>query len=123
MRLIDERGRMTETLVACTVHGDVEGECNEGVVRFRGIPFANRIDGPGRFRSPRAPERWGGVRLARRWAPPTPQIADGSVAKHPDFHRFLFGRFYDLPMSEQELSLNLWTPSVDRGARRPVMVW
>jgi len=36
---------MTANAVPGTAFGDVEGELNEGVARFCGIPFADRIDG------------------------------------------------------------------------------
>jgi para-nitrobenzyl esterase len=114
---------MTANPVARTVYGDVEGESNEGVSRFRGIPFADRIDGAGRFRPARPAKRWEGVRKARSWAPMTPQIADNSVASDEHYHRFLFGEFYDTPMSEEGLFLNIWTPAPGKGAKRPVMVW
>jgi para-nitrobenzyl esterase len=114
---------MTAIPVARTAYGKVEGDWNEGVVRFRGIPFADRIDGPGRFQPARAPQRWAGVRKAQEWAPLTPQIGDASVIANKTYHQFLFGEFYDTPMSEDGLFLNVWTPSVDAGAKRPVMVW
>ncbi|HXT07238.1 MAG TPA: carboxylesterase family protein [Roseiarcus sp.] len=114
---------MTANPVARTAHGKVEGEWNEGVARFRGVPFADRIDGPGRFQPVRPPRRWTDVRKAQTWAPMTPQVADASVVRDGAYHRFLFGAFYDTPMSEDGLFLNVWTPSPERGAGRPVMVW
>ena len=87
------------------------------------IPFADRIDGAGRFRPARPPKRWHVVRKTQAWVPLTPQIADVSVVRDEAYHRFLFGRFYDTPMSEEGLFLNLWTPVPERGAKRPVMVW
>jgi para-nitrobenzyl esterase len=114
---------MAANPVVRTDSGDVEGEWNEGVARFRGIPFGDRIDGAGRFRPARPPTPWRGVRKAQTWAPLTPQVADVSVVRDVAYHRFLFGRFYDTPMSEEGLFLNLWTPTPERGAKRPVMVW
>jgi para-nitrobenzyl esterase len=114
---------MTARPVARTAYGDIEGEWNEGVARFLGVPFADRIDGAGRFRPAAPPQRWTGVRDARSWAPQTPQVADDSVISDEAYHRFLFGEFYDTPMSEEGLFLNVWTPSPGKGAKRPVMVW
>jgi para-nitrobenzyl esterase len=114
---------MTANLVARTAYGDVEGEANEGVMRFRGVPFAGPIGGEERFRPARPPARWSGVRKAQSWAPLTPQVADVSVVRDEAHHRFLFGRFFDTPMSEDGLYLNVWTPAPERGAKRPVMVW
>lgn len=114
---------MVANPVARTIYGDVEGEWNEGVARFRGVPFADRIDGSGRWRPARPPIRWSGALKAQTWAPMTPQVADPAVAGDAEYHRFLFGRFYDAPMSEDGLFLNVWTPSPDKRAKRPVMVW
>ncbi len=114
---------MSANPVVATRFGEVEGEWNEGVARFRGIPFADRIDGAGRFKPARPPARWSGVLKAQTWAPLTPQIPDPSVVSDATYHRFLFGRFYDTPISEEGLYLNVWTPSPDRQAKRPVMVW
>ncbi len=114
---------MTANPVARTAYGEVEGDWNEGVARFRGIPFADRIDGAGRFQPARPPQIWSGLRQAHTWAPMTPQIADASVVANAAYHQFLFGAFYTTPLSEEGLFLNVWTPSVDRGAKRPVMVW
>ena len=114
---------MTANPIARTSYGDAEGEWSEGVARFRGLPYADRIDGAGRFQPARPPARWNGVREARTWAPLTPQGADEAVVRDGAYHRYLFGPFYETPISEEGLFLNLWTPSLDASAKRPVMVW
>jgi para-nitrobenzyl esterase len=109
--------------VARTRYGRVQGEVVGNVMRFAGIPFANRIDGAGRFRPPRPPKPWSGIRTATVWAPPVPQVADDAEKADPAYARFMFGESYPTPASEDGLFLNLWTPSLDRAAKRPVMVW
>jgi para-nitrobenzyl esterase len=109
--------------VAQTKYGRIRGEVVGKVMRFAGIPFADRIDGAGRFRPPRSPQPWSGVRTTTDWAPPVPQVADDAEKADPAYVRFMFGEPYPTPASEDGLFLNLWTPSLDRAAKRPVMVW
>jgi para-nitrobenzyl esterase len=109
--------------VAKTKYGRVRGEMAGSVLRFRGIPFADRIDGPGRFRPPRPPKPWSEIRTATGWAPPVPQVADDAERADPAYFRFMFGESYPTPASEDGLFLNLWTPFLDRAAKMPVMVW
>ncbi|MGA2974697.1 MAG: carboxylesterase/lipase family protein [Spirochaetia bacterium] len=110
-------------VVAQTQWGKVRGEVVGNVLRFRGIPFADRIDGPGRFTPSRPPQPWSGIREAAQWAPPIPQVADAAATADAEYFRFMFGESYPTPASEDGLFLDLWTPSLDRAAKRPVMVW
>jgi para-nitrobenzyl esterase len=109
--------------VAPTRFGKVRGQTVRNVMLFRDVPFADRIDGPGRFRPPRTPRPWTGIREPARWAPPVPQVADAAESSDAEYFRFMFGESYPTPASEDGLFLNLWTPSLDRAAKLPVMVW
>lgn len=93
--------------------GRVRGQEGDGVWSFLGIPYAASPAGPGRWRPPRPPEPWSGVRPATAFGPiaPQPPPTPGmSVPGDP------------VEQSEDCLSLNVWTPAPDEG-RRPVMVW
>ncbi len=81
---------------------------------FRGIPFARPPIGPLRFAPPAPPERWDGVRDATHFGPGCHQ-ANRPLAP-------VLGIIVP-EQSEDCLTLNVWTPSAERGARRPVMVW
>jgi para-nitrobenzyl esterase len=101
-----------------TAYGVVEGECvsaPEGspVYRFLGVPFAGTTAGPGRFRAPVALEPWAGVRAADAYGSSAPQ-ADSLPTALPWFE--------PAAISEDCLSLNVWTPGL-HGEPRPVMVW
>jgi para-nitrobenzyl esterase len=93
--------------------GRLEGACEDGVLVFRGIPFARPPLGPLRFAPPQEVEPWPGVRDATRYGPAAVQTTDmiGPIVG------------FDQPMGAEDcLTLNVWTPATD-GARRPVMVW
>ncbi len=98
---------------ASTAHGAVLGTVEDGVHVFRGIPYARPPVGPSRFRPPRPPESWTGVRDATGFGPVAAQLPSPLEA--------LFGA---VPPAHSEdcLTLNVWTPGLD-DARRPVMVW
>ena len=99
--------------IAKTRYGKIRGTLEDGLCVFRGIPYAEPPIGPRRFGAPQPPAPWTGVREARSFGAPAPQIP-GILAR-------LLGSDTDLA-SEDCLFLNLWTPALDEG-RRPVMVW
>ncbi|MFJ9173836.1 carboxylesterase/lipase family protein [Streptomyces sp. NPDC102360] len=99
---------------ADTEAGPVEGiPCRDrSVTVFRGIPYAAPPVGELRWRPPQPPERWEGVRRADRFGPMCPQAPNEAAATG-----------VDVPMSEDCLSLNIWTGVPSRDERRPVLVW
>jgi para-nitrobenzyl esterase len=102
-------------LIATTKQGKVEGVEKLGCLQFRGIPFAAPPVGNLRWQPPQPPASWDGVRDATEFGPICPQVAGtmealGGRQAEPD------------PMSEDCLTLNVFTPAAD-DAKRPVMVW
>jgi para-nitrobenzyl esterase len=89
--------------------GRVLGERETGVTAFRGVPYGEDTR-PRRFERalPKAP--WSGTLQARSFGPRCPQVAPEGATIDVD------------GMSEDCLSLNLWTPALDEG-RRPVLVY
>ncbi len=96
-----------------TSYGKLEGNVENGVQVFRGIPYARPPVGERRFRAPQPPERWGGVRPADGFG----RAAWQNASALGPMIGFDIGE-----MSEDCLFLNVWTPACD-GVRRPVMVW
>lgn len=104
---------MIMTHVVKTGSGQMRGVHEEGVLAFRGIPYAQPPIGPLRFRPPHKPVAWNGVRDACNYGP-VPMQVNSPFTSHME---------RALPaMSEDCLSLNVWTPAIDN-ARRPVLVW
>jgi para-nitrobenzyl esterase len=87
-----------------TQHGRVLGRRESGVEIFLGIPYGadTRVS---RFEAPRPPTPWRDVRPVLAYGDACPQRTEE-------------GR-----QSEDCLHLNIWTPSADVRARRPVLVY
>ena len=110
--------------------GTVEGLAAEdqGITVFRGVPFAQPPVGGLRWRAPQPALPWDGVLQAFDFGPtamqPTPGASD-------DFYDREWGTDPAVPMSEDCLYLNIWTPalrgygadSMVASEKLPVMVW
>ncbi|MCL2111795.1 MAG: carboxylesterase/lipase family protein [Clostridiales bacterium] len=95
-----------------TKYGTLRGEDAGGVSVWRGIPYASPPVGDLRFRKPEPPASWEGVRDALAFGPICPQ--SGSFRRR--------GRASVTEMSEDCLTLNIWSPAAD-GAKRPVLFY
>lgn len=96
---------------ARVAEGVLVGREADGVASFKGLPYAAPPVGERRWRPPQPPQPWTGPRDASQLGaicvqPP----ANGDNGVGP------------LPMSEDCLTLNVWTPAERRGPL-PVMVW
>jgi para-nitrobenzyl esterase len=104
-----------------TTHGVVRGMANTGIKVFRGIPYGADTSGANRFMPPRKPAAWTGTRQALAFGPISPQTPSGYRSDYSqliswDRHVGIGG------MSEDCLSLNVWTPGVNDNGRRAVLV-
>jgi para-nitrobenzyl esterase len=84
---------------------------------FSGVPYGRAPTGPLRWRPPLPPEPWDTIRDASTFGPIAPQSAavPGITSpSDPDASE---------PQSEDCLFLNVWTPDLEPGGRRPVMVF
>ncbi|MEM8561824.1 MAG: carboxylesterase family protein [Pseudomonadota bacterium] len=97
---------------------------SNGVLSFRGIPYAAPPLGELRWRAPQPTTPRTGVQDATTFAAGCYQD-DYNTQWYRDVGE-AFGEprrnFQDPPFSEDCLYLNVWTPAVDQG-KRPVMVW
>ncbi|WP_330456427.1 carboxylesterase family protein [Streptomyces sp. NBC_00820] len=104
------------TVCVTTRQGVVRGRvAPDGVASFLGIPYAAPPFGPRRFRAPCPTDPWTGVRDATAHGPTAPHAPYA-----PPFDALVPE---DSVPGEECLNLNIWTPSADRGAGLPVMVW
>ncbi|MCR5652004.1 MAG: carboxylesterase family protein [Lachnospiraceae bacterium] len=105
-----------------TKYGRVKGlqGTDARITVYRGIPFAAPPVGKRRFRDPEPPSKWDGVRECFAFGPisiqDTPGLGDDLYCRewHVD---------PDMPMDEDCLYLNVWTPAKDPDEKLPVFVW
>jgi para-nitrobenzyl esterase len=105
----------TNEIIAETDAGRVRGVRTAGVSAFKGIPYGDDTSGANRFRPPRPPQPWAGVRDALAYGPTAVQLR---LPVNPERSDALSE---SQAVGENCLVLNVWT--ADPSARRPVMVW
>ncbi len=95
--------------------GELQGVVDEGVVSFKGIPFAAPPVGDLRWRPPQPAVRWTGVRQAAEFGP---NCMQGRFGPPP-----AAGATAPRVPSEDCLFLNVWRPADPNARNLPVMVW
>jgi para-nitrobenzyl esterase len=96
--------------VVDTTAGTVQGAEENGVVIYKGIPFALPPIGPLRWREPQPPTPWAGARSSA-FPPACPQRGSYPKNAPPEV------------TSEDCLYLNVWKPVMTTAEKLPVMLW
>ncbi len=112
---------MAQDVVVETNCGKIRGIAENDVKVFKGIPYAESPAGEGRFAPPIKLQPWTGVRDAFEFGDRAMQD-DNAFALPPAMLKLFAGRELP-PMSENCLVLNVWTPAINDGRKRPVMFW
>lgn len=99
-----------------TTGGKVAGYIDEGIYTYKGIPYAKAE----RFMAPVPADRWEGIRSSRAYGPTCPQ--GKRTGWYSDEQAFSFNWDDGFP-DEDCLRVNIWTPGINDGKKRPVMVW
>lgn len=94
-----------------TALGRVRGGHCRGALAFKGIPYAGSVTGAARFKEAPPAKPWTGVRDALLLGPPSMQGPGTTYGENEPAY------------SESCLVLNVWTPAVKDGHKRPVMVY
>jgi para-nitrobenzyl esterase len=93
--------------------GRLRGAVENGIVSWKGIPFAAPPVGQLRWRAPQPPAKWPGVRDATRYGSDCMQLPFPSDAAP-----------LGTEPAEDCLVLNVWAPErVAKGSKLPVIVW
>jgi len=106
--------------VADTRYGKVRGYVLRGIHYFLGIPYGADTAGANRFMPPQKPEPWTDVFPAIWWGNSAPQHMENRYANK--YASFRDHWNYD-DVSEDCLRINVFTPAVGDGKKRPVMFW
>ncbi len=99
------KSNQNQNPVVKTTSGEVSGSIDDGIVTFKGIPYAKAE----RFMPPQDPDVWEGILACTEFG----KVARQIVAWIPDStqdERTLF-------------SVNVWTQGINDGKKRPVMLW
>jgi para-nitrobenzyl esterase len=101
--------------IARTKAGQVRGRMMGAIYAFQGVRYGASTVGH-RFEPPRPPEPWTGVADATHFANMSPQLGADRPAMYASWTNVR-------PESEDCLFLNVYTPGLRDGKKRPVMVW
>lgn len=118
----DTIGGKTMLRETVTKYGAVRGVASSDprVTVYKGIPFAAPPTGENRWRAPQPCKPWEGTLDAVRFGPI-------SVQDQPAVGTDIYCREWhvdpEIPMDEDCLYLNIWTPARTRNEKLPVLVW
>lgn len=102
-----------EAVVAKTIYGRVRGVKENGVIVFKGIPYAGSPAGANRFKQAPKLQSWTGIREALVYGAQSIQPPDPAWPKE----------WKPAVSSEDCLFLNVWTPGINDSRNRPVMFY
>lgn len=105
-----------DVAVTNTESGKVRGYIHNGIFTYKGIPYATAH----RFMPPAKPEPWEGIRSSASWGPVAPLLVP--TTRVQDEPEFVFDHNWGYPNEDCQV-LNVWTPSINDGKKRPVMFW
>ncbi|HKP63523.1 MAG TPA: carboxylesterase/lipase family protein [Polyangiales bacterium] len=104
--------------IATTTAGKIRGSVRDSIHVFKGVRYGADTSTT-RFAAPQAPAPWTDVRDALEYGNSSPQGPSGDAGG-------LFASWRPqpaFPLSEDCLFLNVWTPGVGDGKKRPILVW
>lgn len=102
--------------VTATDAGKVRGYNHNSIYTYKGIPYAQAK----RFEAPQKPAPWQGIRSSMTYGPVAP--LENPTTAVQDESEFVFHHDWGYT-AENCLVLNVWTPGINDGRKRPVMFW
>lgn len=105
-----------DVAVTDTHTGKVRGYISDDIFTFKGIPYGEAK----RFGTAVSPQPWEGVRSSRSYGPVAPLLTPTTSIQ--DESEFVFDHDWGYT-NEDCLVLNVWSPALKDGRKRPVMFW
>lgn len=102
--------------VVSTNSGKVRGYLHNGIYTYKGIPYAQAK----RFQAPQKPKAWEGIRSSLTYGPVSPLMTPTTSVQ--DESEFVFHHDWGYT-NEDCLRVNVWSPGINDGKKRPVMFW
>ncbi|NJB70197.1 para-nitrobenzyl esterase [Saonia flava] len=102
--------------VTNTESGKVRGYIHNDIYTYKGIPYAQAE----RFTAPSKPAPWEGVRSSTMYGPVAPLLSPTTSIQ--DESEFVFDHDWGYT-NEDCLRVNVWTPGINDGKKRPVLFW
>jgi len=106
--------------VTDTQYGKVRGYKLRGIYYFLGMPYGADTSGVNRFMPPQKPKSWTDVYPALWWGNSAPQNMENRYENK--YASFRDHWNYD-DVSEDCLRINVFTPALHDGRKRPVLFW
>jgi para-nitrobenzyl esterase len=103
-----------------TRYGKIQGMANAGIKEFKGIPYGASTSGKNRYMPPQKPVAWTGVRECLAYGQISPQTISPPTSDYSQLIQW--DLHYGTGMGEDILTLNVWTPAVNDGGKRAVLV-
>lgn len=106
----------SDVAVVQTNFGKVRGYIHNGILTYKGIPYAQTK----RFQAPEKPTPWDGIRSSMTYGPVSPLM--NPTTQVDDESEFVYHHDWGYT-SEDCNRVNVWTPGINDGKKRPVMFW
>ncbi|HEY4323849.1 MAG TPA: carboxylesterase family protein [Mucilaginibacter sp.] len=105
-----------DVAVTNTEEGKVRGYIHNAIYNYKGIPYAEAK----RFEAPQKPKAWQGVRSSMTYGPVAPLMTPTTSVQ--DESEFVYHHDWGYT-AEDCLRVNVWTPGINDGKKRPVLFW
>ena len=102
-----------------TANGRLRGMMAGGIAKFVGIRYGAPTSGANRFMPPQPVAKWSGIRDALHYSDTAPQVPGDRRHDYADL--IMFENQPGGP-GEDNLALNLWSPTLSNTAKKPVIV-
>jgi para-nitrobenzyl esterase len=99
-----------------TTSGKVRGYIHSSIYTYKGIPYAESK----RFEAPQKPKSWQGIRSSMSYGPVAPLMTPTTSVQ--DESEFVFNHNWGFTNEACQV-LNVWTPGISDGKKRPVLFW